>query len=88
MAKIFEAFLRNFYGHEQTAYCVRSEVMAWDAEPTDAASFALLPRMETDITLRSTERTRVIDAKYYRDALSGKHGSVRLRSTHLYQLFT
>jgi 5-methylcytosine-specific restriction enzyme subunit McrC len=88
MGKVFEAFLRNFYAHEQTSYCVGPEIMRWEAEPANAASAALLPVMQTDITLRSRERILVVEAKYYPEALAARFGATRLRSTHLYQLFT
>ena len=88
MGKVFEAFLRNFYAHEQTWSCVRPEIMSWEAEPTNAASAALLPVMQTDITLRSGERILVVEAKYYPEALAVHFSATRLRSTHLYQLFT
>lgn len=87
MAKVFEDFLRNFYVHVQTEYSCGSEIMSWDAEPADPASAALLPIMRTDITLRSSERILVVDAKYYPEALTGRFGVARLRSSHLYQLF-
>ncbi len=87
MGKIFEAFLRNFYAHEQTSYSVGAEIMTWEAEPANTASAALLPAMHTDITLRSRERILVVEAKYYPEALAAHFGATRLRSSHLYQLF-
>ena len=74
MGKVFEAFLRNFYSHEQASYRVGAEIMAWEAESANAASAALLPEMQTDITLRSSERILVVEAKYYTDALAAHFG--------------
>ncbi len=88
MGKVFELFLRNFYDHEQTSFSVGSDTMTWEAEPADTTSAALLPEMRTDITLRSKERIIVVEAKYYPEALAGYFGTARLRSDHLYQLFT
>lgn len=87
MSLVFEDFLRNFYGHHQTRYRVNREIMSWDAIALDEASAGRLPIMETDITLRSRERTIVMDAKFYKETLVSRGGAGKVRSGHLYQLF-
>lgn len=87
MSAVFEDFLRNFYIHEQSAYRVAREMMAWDAEALIDGSSGVLPMMETDITMRSRERTIVMDAKYYKEMLASRSGASKVRSGHLYQLF-
>ena len=87
MSAVFEDFLRNFYLHNQRRYSVGREIMAWDALPLDDQSRGRMPVMETDITLRSRERTIVMDAKFYREMLVSKGGPGKVRSGHLYQLF-
>src|SRR5262249_4596209 len=48
-----------------------------------------LPAMHTDITLRSKSRIIIIDTKFYREALvENKFGDKKVRSDHLYQLFS
>lgn len=42
--------------------------------------------MKTDITLRSSGRTIVADAKYYRNMLTAWQGKPKVRADHLYQL--
>ena len=44
--------------------------------------------METDICLRSNLRTIVIDAKYYKQAMSSRFGKSSLNSSHLYQMIS
>ncbi|MFC4296180.1 hypothetical protein ACFO0A_14055 [Novosphingobium tardum] len=89
MSTVFEEFLRNFYAHEQSDFRVKRDNMTWDADALTPGAGAILPTMETDISLTSSERTIVIDAKYYKETLVGRPGfPKRLRSTHLYQLFT
>ena len=88
MSAVFEDFLRNFYGHEQQVFRVGRETMAWDAEALSSGALAYMPFMETDITMRSKDRTVVVDAKYYKETLVRFRGSEKLRSSHLYQLFT
>lgn len=89
MSAIFEEFLRNFFAHEQSEFKVKRDNMTWDADALTEGAAAILPSMETDISLTSAERTIVIDAKYYKQTLIGRPGfAKKLRSAHLYQLFT
>lgn len=44
--------------------------------------------METDITLRSSRRIILIDAKFYNEALASRHGVQKIRSNHLYQFYS
>ena len=47
-----------------------------------------LPQMETDISVRSADSTLVIETKYYAEAMTTYFGKERVRSEHLYQVFT
>ena len=86
MRPLFERFLYNFYKHEQAAFKVRSRRFSWAGARGPAVH--LLPTMLTDITLTRPGRCLVIDAKYTPNVLQEHfHGSSRLRSGHLYQLF-
>ena len=87
MSAVFEDFLRNFYAHVQSTFRVAREVMSWDAISVDVKDQAFLPAMETDITLRSKERTIVMDANFYKEVLASRSGAGKVRSGHLYQLF-
>lgn len=86
MSAVFEEFLLNFYRHEQRTFTARAESWPWDGVSLEPGSEGLLPQMITDITLRSRERTIVIDAKFYKEALAASHGAKKVRSGHLYQL--
>jgi 5-methylcytosine-specific restriction enzyme subunit McrC len=89
MSTVFEEFLRNFYTHEQSEYHVKREIMHWAASDLTESGSSLMPIMETDISLSSPTRSIVIDAKYYKEPLAGRPGfPKKLRSGHLYQLFT
>ena len=44
--------------------------------------------METDITVRGSDRTLLIDTKYYSKTLSSYFGSQSIHSSNLYQLFS
>lgn len=89
LSTIFEAFALNFYKHEQSEFKVDRENIRWDVTCADTAHLVFLPSMRTDVTLRSATRTLVIDAKFYRETLvSFRNGRPKIRSTHLYQVFT
>lgn len=88
MSALFEDFLRNFYRSELPGFSAASEIMPWLAEAEDEADLAYLPIMKTDITLRSSTRTIVADAKYYKEVLAGGRYDPKVRSAHLYQLST
>ena len=86
MSTVFEAFLRNFYAHEQSQFRVGSEILNWSGSGS-LADWAYLPDMKTDITLRGAERTLILDAKFYSEPLpKNQYGGRRVRSGHLYQL--
>lgn len=86
MARLFEAFVRNFYLLEQNAYLVRTIKISWRAEAEgDAGQF--LPEMKTDVCLVSEGRKIIIDCKYYRDAMQRHFGKPTVHSQHLYQVF-
>lgn len=87
MSALFEEFLRNFYAHEQRTFSVRAESWSWDGISLESGGERFLPQMVTDITLRSRDRTIVMDAKFYKDALATSHGAKKVHSGNLYQLF-
>lgn len=90
MPGVFEAFVRNFFKTEQSEFSpVGSECIQWDARALSAGSAQYLPEMRTDVTLRSRHRTIIIDAKFYPEALvENNYGQKKIRSDHLYQLFS
>lgn len=87
MARLFEAFVRNFYRHEQTQFCVKRERLTWQLEGSlDDKKY--LPKMETDITLVSETTKIIIDTKYYNETLSKRWNTEKIKSTNLYQLYS
>jgi 5-methylcytosine-specific restriction enzyme subunit McrC len=86
MARLFERFLFRFYAREQTVFRVEAPHLEWNASG-EAGALEYLPRMRTDIVLRSHDRLIVMDAKYYAQTLSEYFGKATIRSEHLYQIF-
>lgn len=89
MWQLFEEFVTGFYRREQTAYSVNrgGRGIGWFG-PNGVADKdrALIPSMEADIVLESRDRRIIMDTKYHREAASGRYGSAKLKSGHLYQL--
>ncbi|MXO52380.1 hypothetical protein GRI42_13800 [Erythrobacter gaetbuli] len=87
MEALFEEFLRAFYRAHLAGREVVAKEYTWAAGPQDAPGLALLPKMRTDITVRSPQETLTIEAKFNRKVLvPSQHGGEKLRSGHLYQL--
>ncbi|QEL13159.1 5-methylcytosine restriction system specificity protein McrC [Limnoglobus roseus] len=87
MARVFEAFVRNFYRREQSAFPrVGSERFGWRRVEASAADRDLLPEMRTDVSLTSPTRKLVIDAKFYRETLSSHYDTPSVHAANLYQL--
>jgi 5-methylcytosine-specific restriction enzyme subunit McrC len=87
MPRLFERFVRNFFRREQVDFWVGSRIIEWQGVVGGADALAFLPQMRTDVSLESSARNIVIDAKYYVDALQRFHSSDTIRSGNLYQIF-
>lgn len=85
MYRLYEKFLLEYYRAEHPALSARAEQIPWCVT---GGSVAGLPVMQTDVTLRSGERTLIIDAKYYGHTMQHNYGSASFISGNLYQIFT
>lgn len=88
MRLIFQKFIMNFYIKEQNEYKVSREYIKWDIEAVNNESKNMLPRMETDIVLESTDRKIIIDTKYYNSVYNKRYNVEKLRSENLYQIIS
>ncbi|MFH0997190.1 MAG: hypothetical protein V1844_17090 [Pseudomonadota bacterium] len=92
MWQIFQKFVFNFLVKEQSTYSVKSDKLVWPIEPIvpeRQEDLKFLPDMYTDISLRSDQRTLIIDTKYYADALKSNQGwKPKVSSNNLYQIHT
>jgi 5-methylcytosine-specific restriction enzyme subunit McrC len=88
MARVFEAFVRNFYRLEQTRYRVEPLTIPWYATELTTGPDDRLPQMRVDVFLRSPDRQLIIDTKYYAETLQTYHDTTSFRSGNLYQLFS
>ena len=86
MGLLFERFVRRFYERE-TNYAVDAPEMGWFGAVGIETDLRRLPRMRTDVVLRSPARTIIVDTKFYKEPLSTWYGGKTIRSGHLYQVF-
>jgi 5-methylcytosine-specific restriction enzyme subunit McrC len=87
MNRLFEKFVYNYYSLE-TGFKVRSENIQWQFSSPIEDNRKFLPKMVTDVTLESPDRKIIIDAKFYRETLVTNFTQPKIRSSHLYQLFS
>lgn len=100
MNRIFEKFLMNFYKleckqiyPEVSRSHIRFQLTPYGmsfTKSTDEA-YALLPVMETDVTLYNpqTKKKIILDAKYYKETLVSRYGeNGKIRRDHLSQILT
>jgi len=87
MARLFEAFVKNFYRKEQATFSVSADELPWQSMVATEEDLHLIPKMRFDISLRDESRYIVIDTKFYKEALSEYHEKQKVISSHLYQLF-
>ncbi len=87
MPRVFEAFVRNFLHRHLPEARVSARHLDWDATGDTAEAQALLPRMETDVTIEwGEERCLVLDCKFYENSFSERFDQTRLKSGNLYQM--
>jgi 5-methylcytosine-specific restriction enzyme subunit McrC len=86
MAHLFERFVANFYRRRQRDYAVKPMYLDFRELTGDATALAYVPKMRTDIILRSLNHSIIIDCKFYKDAFRGKWKREHIRTEHLYQI--
>jgi 5-methylcytosine-specific restriction enzyme subunit McrC len=89
MRKLFEAFIRNFLRRELVnVFDVSSKAMQWDATSFDSEGSNVLPRMLTDVFLQNEKGIIIVECKYTPEVLKEHLAVERLRSPHLYQIYS
>lgn len=86
LSALYEKFILNYYKKEHPKLDVAASQVSWQLdEPGDI----FLPIMKTDVTLGHQDRILILDAKYYQKrSMQHSRFGVKVRSAHLYQMFT
>lgn len=85
MSHLYEKFILAYYRRHFPALSAGAPQIPW---ALDEENGALLPVMQTDVQLEQGGSMLIIDAKYYRHILQSRYETAKLRSAHLYQIFT
>ena len=86
MGLFFQQFVKTFCERE-TGHKVSAPRIDWFGAEASESDLRHLPGMQTDIVLRSTERTIILDTKFYKNPLDTRFGGGRAHSGNLYQIF-
>ena len=87
MGLLFQQFVKVFCERE-TDYKVSAPKIDWFGAEASETDLRHLPRMQTDIVLRSPERTIILDTKFYKDPLDRRWEGRRVNAGNLYQIFS
>lgn len=88
MYLLFQRFVLEYYRKKHPKLKARAKQIRWDLSEDANVSVAMLPIMQTDITLVLNERTLIIDTKYYGENVKEHLDKISIRSPHLYQIHT
>ena len=85
MHRLYEKFILEYYRKEYPQITANASQIPWQL---DDDMGAMLPVMQTDITLRLKEKVLIVDAKYYGKTLQKQFDKYTLHSANVYQIFT
>jgi hypothetical protein len=80
MAYVFESFVLNFLRRERPDLRARRENIAWKVDTESHASCALLPIMQTDVSMDCGGQHIILDTKFYEDTLAEHRGGKKFLS--------
>lgn len=89
MSRLYEKFILEYYAQEYAqridGFSSRALQIPW---ALDDENDALLPIMQTDITLSYGSQTLIIDAKYYQHTMQSNFDVSTVHSENMYQIYT
>ena len=86
MCRLYEKFILEYYRRHYPQLKASASQIPWILD--DGCSNAMLPVMQSDITLSLGNRVLIIDAKYYSHATQVQYDRHTIHSNNLYQVFT
>jgi 5-methylcytosine-specific restriction enzyme subunit McrC len=84
MCRLYEKFILEYYDKKFPALSVRASQIPW---ALDDGIGAMLPTMQSDITLSYGNEVLIIDAKYYSHTTQVQYDVHTLHSGNMYQIF-
>lgn len=86
MCRLYEKFILEYYRRHYPKIKTTAAQIPWILD--DGCGSAMLPVMQSDITLSCGNRVLIIDAKYYSHTTQVQYDKHTLHSNNLYQVFT
>ena len=90
MNLLFQRFVYEYFNQEHNELSVSAPTMKWSDESEEKNPLiSFLPIMKTDIVLKDkhSDKTLIIDTKYYKKILNENYGKQTIKPEHLYQIF-
>lgn len=88
MNLLFQRFVMEYYKKHHPEYKPSAKQIKWNFCEGHSSYSAMLPIMQSDITLSLGERTLIIDTKYYSKNLQEHYGKHSVHSPNFYQIHT
>lgn len=85
MCRLYEKFILEYYCRHYPQLTPNASQVPW---ALDEGLGAMLPIMQTDITLSQRHTVLIIDAKYYAHTTQAQYDTRTIHSGNLYQIFT
>lgn len=85
MCRLYEKFILEYYRKHYPQIKTAASQIGW---ALDDGISAMLPTMQSDIMLTFSNKTLIIDAKYYGHTMQTQYDVHTLHSNNLYQIFT
>ena len=82
--RLFERFVLRYYEKHYPQYHPASPQINWNLDEED---IEFLPRMQTDIVLKTEAQQLIIDTKLYKNMMQEHHATFKQHSSNLYQIF-
>lgn len=86
MCRLYEKFILEYYRKHYPELKPSASQIPWALE--EGCSNAMLPIMQSDITLSLGHKVLIIDAKYYSHTTQVQYEKHTIHSNNLYQIFT
>ena len=87
MCRLYEKFVLEYYRKHHPKLNARAAQIEWNVD-TSISSVNVLPILQTDIMLEISERTLIIDTKYYGNVWQENYDKKTIHSNNLFQIYS
>lgn len=88
MCRLFERFVLNYYKQHYPSLSVNADSIDWNFSGEVGYGKEFLPYMQSDITLHYSDKTLVIDTKYYGKMMQTHFDKRSIYSGNMYQIYS